>query len=96
MVIGKMMELANKRMLGFDLEMLADTYRDMWVDYFHTKENRTLNSCVQMYIVGLAMDKYDNHRGEDMRAGAAMFASEMGHSPDEFQKEIEKELTKGK
>ena len=89
MTIGEMITKANQRMLGFDLEMLADTYERMWVDFFHTKRNITLNSCVQMYIVGLAMDKFDSNRGEDMRAGATLFASDMGYTAKEFQDELE-------
>lgn len=89
MTIGQMTKLADKRMLGFDLEMLADTYERMWVDFFHTRRNTTLNSCGQMYIIGLAMEKFDSARGEDMRAGAKLFASDMGYTAQEFQNELE-------
>jgi len=89
MTIGEMKIKADKRMLGFDLEMLADTYRTMWVDFFYNKRMITLNSCVQMYIVGLAMDKFDTARGEDMRSGAVLFARDMGYTAQEFQDELE-------
>lgn len=89
MTIGEMKIKADKRMLGFDSEMLADTYRTMWVDFFYNRRIVTLNSCVQMYIVGLAMDKFDSNRSEDMRAGAVMFATDMGYSAQEFQDELE-------
>jgi len=89
MTIGQMTDLANKRMLGFDLEMLASAYERMWVDFFHTRRNTTLNSCAQMYIIGLAMEKFDNNRSEDMRAGAALFARDMGYTAEDFQNELE-------
>ena len=89
MTIGEMIKKADQRMLGFDLEMLADTYEKMWVDFFHTRKNMTLNNCVQMYIVGLAMEKFDSNRGEDMRAGAVSFAEHMDYTPEQFQYELE-------
>lgn len=92
MTIGEMTEKANQRMLGFDLEMLADTYAEMWVDFFHSRKNTSLNSCAQMYILGLAMDKFDNARGEDMRAGARLFAEDMGFTAQQFQDELENVL----
>lgn len=92
MTIGEMTEKANKRMLGFDLEMLADTYAEMWVDFFHNRRNTSLNNCAQMYILGLAMDKFDSNRSEDMRAGARLFANDMGYTAQEFQDELENVL----
>lgn len=89
MTIGEMKIKADKRMLGFDLEMLADAYRTMWVDFFYNRRIVCINSCVQMYIVGLAMDKFDSNRSEDMRAGAVMFAKDMGYTEKEFQDELE-------
>ena len=89
MTIGKMTEKANQRMLGFDLEMLADTYAEMWVDFFYKKHNISLANCAQMYIVGLAMDKFDNNRSEDMRAGARLFAEDMGYTAQQLQNELE-------
>lgn len=89
MTIGQMTDIAEKRMLGFDLEMLTNAYEQMWVDFFYTKKNTTLNTCAQMYIIGLAMNKFDTARSEDMRAGAKMFATDLGHSAEEFQEEIE-------
>lgn len=92
MTIGEMTEKANQRMLGFDLEMLSDTYKDMWIDTFHTRKNPSLNNCAQMYIIGLAMDKFDGTRGEDMRAGARLFAHDMGYTAQDFQNELESVL----
>ena len=92
MTIGEMINKANKRMLGFDLEMLADTYEHMLVYFFYTRKMSTLENCAQMYIVGLAMEKFDSDRSEDMRAGAAMFAQDMGYSPKEFQEALEEIL----
>lgn len=89
MTIGEMALCANKRMLGFDAEMLADTYEKLWVDFFHTRRNTTLNSCAQMYIIGLAMDKFDSNRSEDMCAGASLFAKDMGYTAQQFQDELE-------
>lgn len=92
MTIGEMTEKANQRMLGFDLEMLADTYAKMWTDFFYEKHNISLANCAQMYIVGLAMDKFDSNRGEDMKAGARLFAEDMGYTPQQFQDELENTL----
>lgn len=93
MTIGEMTEKANQRMLGFDLEMLTNAYERMWVDFFYTKRNITLNNCAQMYVIGLAMSKFDSARGDDMCAGARMFARDTGFSAKDFQEEIETILT---